>query len=97
MDELEQLQEEAVHMDAEVSRFSIDQLLNANQPHQIPFINRYIHELLMVERRRCWQRIDRSFHEDLAVCSNIRLLWLNVLSKSDSILDKDLLLQAKIH
>ena len=35
--------------------------------------------------------------EDLAVCSNIRLLWLNVLSKSYSIVDKDLLLQAKIN
>ncbi|EED86101.1 predicted protein [Thalassiosira pseudonana CCMP1335] len=35
--------------------------------------------------------------EDLAACSKIRLLWLNVLSKSDSIVDKDLLLQAKIN
>ena len=37
---------------------------------------------------------DRPF---IPVCSNIHLLWLNVLSKSDSILDKDLLLQAKIN
>eukprot|EP01082_Thalassiosira_pseudonana_P015321 g13610.t1 g13610 contig9:45673-46152(+) len=33
--------------------------------------------------------------EDLAVCSDVRRLWLNLLSKSDSIVDKELLLQAK--
>eukprot|EP01082_Thalassiosira_pseudonana_P007804 g6263.t1 g6263 contig23:61716-63595(+) len=33
--------------------------------------------------------------EDLAVCSDVRRLWLNLLSKSDSIVDKELLLRAK--
>ena len=35
--------------------------------------------------------------EDLAVCSDVRRLWLNLLSKSDSIVDKELLLRAKIN
>jgi hypothetical protein len=35
--------------------------------------------------------------EDLAVCSDVRGLWLNLLSKSDSIVDKELLLRAKIN
>jgi hypothetical protein len=38
---------------------SIDQHFNANQP---PFFNRKQHELFLVERRRCWQRIYLSFH-----------------------------------